>query len=112
MANKNYSYKLSILILFFIVIILSGCFSHWQGDSAKVVISFGSADRAAYDPNDSATHQKLEHKIKFTNEAKTLEFTSNGGTTIEIYVDPGDWNVEIVSWLDGDVYAKGEKDVS
>jgi hypothetical protein len=113
MAIKNYSIKLSILILFIIVIILSGCFSHWQGDSAKVVISFGRADRAVYyDPNDSAVLQRLEHKIKFTNDVKTLEFTSNGGTTIEIYAEPGDWSVEIVSWLDGDVYAKGEKDVS
>jgi len=115
MVIKNYSNKLSILIIFSIVIILSGCFSHWQGDTAKVVISFGRANRGIsddYDPNDTATHQRLEHKIKFTNEAKTLEFTSNGGSTIEIYAEPGDWNVEIISWLDGDVYAKGTKDVS
>jgi hypothetical protein len=112
MDNKNYSYKLSILILFFIFLILTGCFSHWQGDSAKVVISLGRADRAVYNPNDSATHQRLEHKIKFSNEVKTLEFTFNGSGAFEAYLEPGDWNVEIVSWLDGDVYAKGEKDVS
>ena len=113
MAVKNYSNKLSILILFFIVIILSGCFSHWQGDSAKVVISFGRADRGIYyNPDDIVVHQRLEHKITFTGEAKTLEFTFNGSGVFEAYLEPGDWNVEIVSWLNGDVYAKGEKDVS
>ncbi|GBU28753.1 hypothetical protein R84B8_02315 [Treponema sp. R8-4-B8] len=44
---KKSSVKLSILVTIF-VISLSGCFSEWQGDLAKIVISFGNAERAAF----------------------------------------------------------------
>jgi len=105
--------KLSILILitFFIVISLSACLGELHSNSAKIVISFGGANRAVYKHNDSATHEKLEHKIVLTSETETLNFTAAGGT-FEANVAPGNWNIEVVSYLDGDVYAAGEKDVT
>jgi len=110
-ANKKSSIKLSLLITVFIVISLSGCFSEWQGDLAKVVISFGGAERVTYNPNDHATHQQLKHKIVFTNTAETLNFNSEGNTTFEAYLTPGNWNVKIDSWLGNEIYATGTKDV-
>jgi len=90
-------------IAFIIVISLSGCFSRWQGDTAKIVISFGSAGRAAYD--------SLEHKIILTREEETLNFSFKGNTTFEAYVAPGNWNVQVDSYLEGEIYATGSKDV-
>jgi len=101
-----------ILITFFIVISLSACLGEPQSNSAKIIISFGGANRAVYNPNDFAILNKLEHKIVLKSEAETLIFTAAGGTTFEANVAPGNWNLKVVSYLDGDVYAKGEKDVT
>jgi len=111
MTIKKLSIKLSILITFIIVISLSACLGDWQSNSAKIVISFGGAARAVYNPNDSETLQKLEHKIVLTNAAETLNFSAAGVSTFEANVAPGNWNVSVVSYLDGDVYAAGSKDV-
>ena len=108
--NKDSSI-LTLLAAFFIVISLSGCFSHWQGDMAKIVISFGGAGRVAYDPNDTETHQKLDHSIILTSATETLEFSSKGSATFEAYVAPGNWNIKVDSCLDGEIYATGSKDV-
>ena len=101
----------SILITIFIVLSLSACLSELQSNSAKIVISFGGANRAVYNPEDTETHKKLEHKIVLTSEKETLNFTASGGTTFETTVAPGNWNIKVVSYLDGDVYAAGSKDV-
>ena len=111
---KDSSIKLSILLTVFIVISLSGCFSHWQGDLAKIVISFGNADRGVDynhdNPNDPETLRKLTHEIVLTNETDKLEFSFTG-TTFEAYVASGEWNVSVVSYRDGGVYAAGSEDV-
>ena len=86
--------------------------SEWAGDSATLVISLGEADRAVYNPYDSKTHNKLEYKIVLTGKIETLTFSVNGGTSFEAHVAPGDWNVRIVSYIDGDVYSAGEKNVT
>jgi hypothetical protein len=103
--------SISILITFLIVISLSACLGEPQSNSAKIVISLGGANRAVYNPEDSATHEKLVHKIVLKSETETLNFTAAGGI-FEANVAPGNWNIEVVSYLDGDVYAKGEKDVT
>ena len=103
--------KLSVLITFF-VIGLSACLSEWAGDSATLVISLGEADRAVYNPYDSKTHDKLEYKIVLTSKIETLNFSLKGGSTFEVHVAPGDWNVWIVSYMDGDVYAAGSRNVT
>ncbi|WP_461255520.1 leucine-rich repeat protein [Treponema sp. R80B11-R83G3] len=114
-AYKNFLVKLSILIAVFIIVSLSGCLSEWQGDTAKIVISFGSAGRYAADDTD--THQKLKHEIVFTNAstAGKLEFSVNGGTTFEAYLAPGKWNVSVYSYLNDEenenIYAIGSEDV-
>jgi len=102
-------FKTSIFLTLLIILNLSSC-SHWQGDSAEIVLSFESADRAVYNPNDTASHQKLEHQIILTGVAETLEFSFKGGT-FEASVAPGKWNITINSWLDGAIYATGSKDV-
>jgi len=112
MINKKHSVKLSILITVFIVVSLFGCFSHWQGDLAKIVISFGGAERKDYDPKDTDTHQKLKHKVTLTSAAETLNFSFKGNTTFEAYVAPGDWNVKVCSYLDNVIYAVGSKNVT
>jgi len=90
---------------------LSAC-SHWQGDSAKLAISFGSSDRAiVYDPEDSATHRQLEHRITLTGAAETLNFSFKGATTFETSVTPGKWNIQVESYLGDTLYATGSKDV-
>jgi len=108
--NKNSSLKLSILITVFIVVSLSGCFSEWHGDLAKIVISFDGAERKVYDPEDTETHKKLEHEVVLTNAAKKLTFNKSG-TTFEATVTPGEWNVTVNSWIDGEIYATGSIDV-
>jgi hypothetical protein len=105
MTKKNILVKLSILTIFFSILFFSGCFSHWQGDSAKIIISFTGSNRSAYNPTDSETHQKLEHNIILTNDTKKLQFTFKGNKTFEAYVTPGRWKVTVNSWLDEDIYA-------
>jgi len=109
--SKKFFNKLSILITLFILLSLSGCLSEWHGNLAKIVISFGSANRAAYDPNDSNTHQSLEHKIVLTSATETKNFNIKGGTTFEAHVAPGDWNVLVHSYSEDGIYAAGSKDV-
>jgi len=122
--SKNSLNKISFLITLFIVISLTGCLSEWQGQDglAKIVISFGSANRAVfnldesdpdftYDPNDSQTHQKLEHKIVLTSATEIKPFEIKGSTTFEAYVAPGEWNVLVYSYLGDNIYAAGSKDV-
>ena len=111
MNIKNSSIKLSILITIFIVISLSGCFSEWHGDLAQIVISVGGAERVSYDPGDSATHQKLQYEIALTNGMKLLKFSFKGNTIFETFVIPGEWNVLINSYYEGEIYATGSKDV-
>jgi len=106
MTNKKTLIKLSILITVFIVISLSGCFSHWQGDAAQIVISIGGAERKVYDPQDTTTHEKLEHEVIFTNGTKKLTFNKSG-TTFETTVAPGEWKITVNSWIDGEIYATG-----
>jgi len=107
---KNSSIKLSILITVFIVISLSGCFSNWQGDSAQIVISFGGAGRKVYDPEDTDTHNQLEHEVVLTSGTKKLTFNKSG-MTFETTVAPGEWNITVNSWIDGEIYAKGSINV-
>jgi hypothetical protein len=110
MTIKNLSIKISILIMIFIVIILSGCFSHWQGDLAQIVISFGGAERKIYDPEDTETHNKLEHEVVLTSGTKKLTFNKSGAT-FETTVAPGEWNITVNSWIDGEIYATGSDKV-
>jgi len=114
-SYKNISVKLSILITLFIVISLSGCFSNWQGDLAKIVISFGGADRVIYNYTDSPTHQLLNHNIVFSNNKETVTFKHTGTGTFESFVAPDNWTVWVYSWLGDEVYAAGttvEKEVN
>ena len=98
--------RLTVCVL--AVLALGGCFSHWQGDLAKIVISFNNAGRAAfYNPIDNATHQNLEHRIVFSNKKETVTFKHTGTETFESYVPPGNWTVWVYSWLEDDVYAAG-----
>jgi hypothetical protein len=107
---KKHSIKLSILITVFAVICLSGCFSEWQGDLARIVISFGGAGRASYDSKDNDTHQKLRHDIVLTSATERLTFNRNG-TTFEAYVAPGSWNIKVNSWDGNNIYASGSENV-
>ncbi|MDR0302921.1 MAG: virulence RhuM family protein [Treponema sp.] len=104
--NKIFSVKISLLFMF-IVLLLSGCFSDWQGDFAKIVISFSGGGRAAlglYNPADTETHSRLEHEITLTRKTETLVFNNKGTKTFEAYAAPGEWTIWVYSWLDDDIY--------
>jgi len=110
---KISSIKLSLLITVFIVISLSGCFSEWRGDMAQIVISFDGTEyaRAGYDATDNTTHQKLKYKIAFSCPSEMQEFDITGYSVFEAYFMPGKWNVIINSYLNGEIYATGSKDI-
>jgi uncharacterized repeat protein (TIGR02543 family) len=105
MTKKNILIKLSMFAVISSVLFFSGCFSLWQGDLAKIVISFAGSDRAAYDSTDSETHQKLEHNIILTSNTENLQYTLKGSTTFEAYVTPGKWKVLVNSLLEEEIYA-------
>jgi formylglycine-generating enzyme required for sulfatase activity len=109
MTVKNSSVKLSIFIMSCIVISLFGCFSEWQGDSAKIVISLGSEGRYAVDEYD--IHRLLKHKVVLTNETKEIPFNDFTGSTFEAYVEPGEWNVSVYSYLNNELSAIGSENV-
>jgi hypothetical protein len=111
-SNKVFFIKTLIFALLAVVFSLSGCLSPWQGDLAKIVISFDGANRVVdYNADDITTHKKLEHEVVLTNETETLNFNFKGNTTFEAYVAPGNWNVSVYSYLDDTIYASGSKDV-
>jgi len=108
--RKGSFFKTSILLILFIVLNLSGC-SHWQGDLATIIISFGGEGRAAAYPPDNETFQKLEHEVILTSATETLNFSFTGRAAFETSVAPGKWNVVVNSYLDDEIYATGSKDV-
>jgi len=112
MTMKKLTIKLLIIAIFFnfgLILSFSGC-SQWQGDLAKIVISLGGSERAVYDAGDTETHNKLNHEIILTSATEKLTFKKSG-TTFEAYVMPGNWTILIHSYLDGEIYATGSKDV-
>jgi hypothetical protein len=108
---KNPSIKFIIFAILFIFV-LSTC-SQWQGDLAKVVISFGGEGRSAdYKYNYIDRLNELEHKIVFSNEKETINFKSKGEETFVSFIMPGNWTVWVYSWLGNDVCAAGTIDVN
>jgi hypothetical protein len=75
--NKKLIFSITLSI-FFIAIILSGCFSHWQGDNASFVISFAGAERSASSRTvgeDNAVNvQDFDHRIELTRENEKRVF--------------------------------------
>jgi len=108
--HKGSFFKTSVFLILFIVLNLSGCV-YWQDNLATIVILFGGEGRAAGYPPDRETFQKLEHEVILTSAAETLNFSFKGKTTFETSVAPGKWNVAVNSYLDGEIYATGSKDV-
>ena len=107
---KNPSFKFLIFSIL-LILGLSEC-SHWQGDLAKIVISFGGAGRAVEYNTDEQTLQKLEHKIELSNKRETFNFQSKGMTPFEAFVEPGNWTIWVYSRLNDDVYAAGTEEVN
>jgi formylglycine-generating enzyme required for sulfatase activity len=113
--NKKLIFSITLSI-FFIAIILSGCFSHWQGDNAMFVISFAGAERSASSRDaggeDNAVNvQDFEHRIELTRENEKIIFNSKGGT-FEGYAPTGNWTIWVYSYLDGELFAAGSAEIN
>jgi hypothetical protein len=110
--NKSLA-KISILLAFFIAAGLSGCFSHWQGEDAKFIISFAGAERSAFAraAEDPAVLAALEHRIELTRGTEKLSFTGKGAT-IQGSAPAGNWTITIASSLNGKLYAQGSGEIN
>jgi hypothetical protein len=112
--NKNSLIILSILLTVITALSLSACFSQWQGDTAELIISVSGANRTAgevvYNPV-KAPNEPLDHEVTLTRGKETLTFTFKAGTPIEITLAPGNWNVQVDSYLKDEIYATGSKPV-
>jgi len=96
-----------------IVFLLSGCFSSWKGDEARIIINLSggsAAGRAVNYPPDSSTLAKLEHVIAFSSSSESFSFKAAGVKTIQAVAASGSWNILVKSYLDGSIYARGEID--
>ena len=106
---------LSVFITFVLILIsLSACFSHWQGDTAELIISVSGANRSGvpvYNPDETETHKLLNYEVTLTKGKETLYFSFKAGTALEIIVAPGKWNVKVDSYLDKEIYGTGTADV-
>jgi hypothetical protein len=116
--NKKFvfSIKLSILAMLFIAVTLSGCFSPWQGNNAKFVISFAGAERSAFARDGGETEEAvnirdLEHRIELTRESEKITF-SGKGAAVEGYAPAGNWAISVYSYFGGELYAAGSGEIS
>jgi hypothetical protein len=116
--NKKliFSIQPSILLIFFIAITLSGCFSPWQGNNARFVISFAGAERSAFsresgESEEAVNVRDLEHRIELTRGTEKITF-SGKGAAVEGYAPAGNWAISVYSYFGGELYAAGSGEIS
>jgi hypothetical protein len=110
--NKKLIFSITLSI-FFIAIILSGCFSHWQGDNAKFVISFATVERAASSrnvENGDGIAPDFEHRVELTRGQEKITFSSKVNI-IEAYAPEGKWTIWVYSYLAGELFALGDGEI-
>jgi hypothetical protein len=116
MTSDKKIQKISILLMFFIVMSLFGCLSPWQGDNASFVISFAGVERAASSrnvadgENSDGIAPDFLHRIELTRGQEKIIFTSKTDT-IEAYAPEGKWTIWVYSYLDGELFALGDGEI-
>ena len=108
--NKKYHFSSILGIVSFLTlsIMLSACFSPWQGDAGTIIISFGSnapGSRAAVFNSGSGKWASetmdyiipaLEHRITLKRSTETITHTlAKGVTTGKFIVPSGLWEVTV-----------------
>ena len=90
-------------------LLLSACFSSWQGDEGTFTISVGGGnERAAPWPLNPETISRMEHTIKLSGGPGPEQTTSfTGSQTVQFTVAPGAWNIAVEARLNGVLEATG-----
>jgi len=90
--------------------LLSACFSPYQGDTGTITIGFGGSDaRGAVWPgiDGPGALYLVDHHITLKGPSGTITRTSKGGTTVRISVAPGVWEVTVEDMCYGMPFATG-----
>jgi hypothetical protein len=116
-------------MVFISLIVLTGCFSHWQGNEnlGSITFNFGSETHewgpsaSYYMANSSQAITMPQSIISRLTHTVTLERIENNSVVERIPpfsitgashsepVAPGEWRINLISRLDGDVFAEADQ---
>jgi len=103
-----YEKKLIIPAVLIIIVVFSGCFSSWRPDEALITIDLGGESNRALFSDE--TLSKFDHTIVLTGSSE-ITLKSSGAGTVTAAVEPGNWNVAVSAYLEGEMFATGSADV-
>ena len=79
--------------VFIIVLVLSGCFSEFRGETGNLSISIGTGSSRVYvEPSEIAS---LEHEIILKGPTGVISRTITGSGTLSFELAPGKWDVRV-----------------
>jgi len=106
--KKKTFFTVPAIFLAAFILLVSGCFSPWQGDEAVITLYFGQTSNRAPVEDDSGDDvvksklsKNLEHKIQLTGPSgvKTFEYGKNQFTA-EIKVISGRYDIKVQGYAD------------
>jgi len=112
--------KTFFLMLIFIPLIFSGCFSSWQEETGTIILSLGSNSRSLWEfPPEDGDLDELEYEITFTGANDEFTLNSVGRKSVKATVASGEWKitVEAFTYVDNQnnwektIYATGKETV-
>jgi len=109
--KKSLSVRVFLFIIFYLIFILSSCFSPWTGDDGNGTFTIaigGGNDNGRW--LDSNTISNLSHIITLSDGPGQNQIkTGSGSQAITFKVIPGFWTISVESYLFGSQIAEGSK---
>jgi len=99
--------KKNFFIFLITLIILTACSNPWQGEDGIISIRIGGGSSSNKATWNGIETDDLLHTITVSGPGRTQTKTFEGTETITFSVQPGEWNISVVSSMDGVNYAQG-----
>ena len=94
-----------------VVILLTGCFSSWNGGDGTITISFGGSSGRSVEPTDPDFWEKVSHNIELSGSTTRTIPVPVGAKSFHAEVKPGLLHITVTAIFDDKPYAKGSKSV-
>jgi len=94
-----------------VVILLTGCFSSWNGGDGTITISFGGSSGRSVEPTDPDFWEKVSHNIELSGSTTRTIPVPVGAKSFHAEVKPGLLHITVTAIFDDKPYAKGSESV-